>query len=726
MKKNESGVTLIALTVTIIILLILAGVSVSQLAGTDGLFNRSKQIVSDYSQTQADESQGVSSLQTELASLKTVVRDTAASRAIIFTASPDVINSNEYTDDDVVVNVSTTELYSDTSTYEIQLSTNGSTYTAKTSQTFTQNGKLYARIVQKSDSKILGTAILTVNRIDKTAPTNNLPTASSTAHTITVYNKITDAESKLTVNYRIRQADGTWGSWQPNAIFYNLEINTTYDVQTKATDQAGHTVSNASLSGTNYTRISTLTRDEEQTGSINVIVNGGGGGGGGSAGYGVLTIDGLIYSVTPSTPTTGMVTVKCSSYAPQYIVQTSMNGTTWTNANEVTFIQNGHVYARLKDPETGNTTSSTTITVGNITSDIDAPTLTYANFSPGFSTLTATLNLVDATGVDIVNSSWEITKYATKLGTDPMSYSNRITENPYNISEGLLEDTYYLHVLAIDTIGNKKEYVSSAFTIVDSKDFIYTGSVQTISLAPGKYQLMCWGAEGGTWGGTGGKGGYAEGVITLKQTTILYLYVGGQGTITNGNVTGGFNGGGNGRKGGSYQGAPGGGGTDIRINSTSLLARVIVAGGGGGGSTYSSYAGGYGGGTSGANGVGNGNGHGLGGSQELPGTYSGSGMAGSFGIAGNTGNYDAINGGGGGGGGWYGGGGGGICSGGGGSGYVFTASTLSNYPSGCLLNSQYYLTGTSLIAGNGTFTHPNGVIEQGHIGNGFVRITKVG
>ena len=47
MKRNESGVTLIALTVTIIILLILAGVSVSQLAGTDGLFNRSKQIVSD-------------------------------------------------------------------------------------------------------------------------------------------------------------------------------------------------------------------------------------------------------------------------------------------------------------------------------------------------------------------------------------------------------------------------------------------------------------------------------------------------------------------------------------------------------------------------------------------------------------------------------------------------------------------------------------------------------
>lgn len=79
-----------------------------------------------------------------------------------------------------------------------------------------------------------------------------------------------------------------------------------------------------------------------------------------------------------------------------------------------------------------------------------------------------------------------------------------------------------------------------------------------------------------------------------------------------------------------------------------------------------------------------------------------------------------------GGGGWYGGGAGGAVSGGGGgSGYVYTSSTASNYPSGCLLNSSYYLTNTQTIAGNTAFTSPTGTNETGHTGNGYVRITVI-
>ena len=63
--------------------------------------------------------------------------------------------------------------------------------------------------------------------------------------------------------------------------------------------------------------------------------------------------------------------------------------------------------------------------------------------------------------------------------------------------------------------------------------------------------------------------------------------------------------------------------------------------------------------------------------------------------------------------------------GGGGSGYVYTSSTASNYPSGCLLNSTYYLSDATTTAGNEQFTSPTGTNETGHSGNGYARITAL-
>ena len=62
---------------------------------------------------------------------------------------------------------------------------------------------------------------------------------------------------------------------------------------------------------------------------------------------------------------------------------------------------------------------------------------------------------------------------------------------------------------------------------------------------------------------------------------------------------------------------------------------------------------------------------------------------------------------------------------GGGSGYVYTESTASNYPTGCLLNDAYYLTDAQTIAGNTQFDAPGGGKETGHTGNGYARITII-
>lgn len=268
----------------------------------------------------------------------------------------------------------------------------------------------------------------------------------------------------------------------------------------------------------------------------------------------------------------------------------------------------------------------------------------------------------------------------------------------------------------------------------------YSGNYKTVTLPRGTFKLECWGAQGGSYSTTyyGGKGGYSVGTIELMEDTVFYLYAGGKGTdgTTSGTFAGGWNGGGQAYTGSAtYDMSAGGGGSDIRIGSTSLYSRVIVAGGGGGAGSYSSsyrLTGGSGGGTSG-----------VAGSQQStsykagqPGTATAAGISyygtnadstsyftlAAFGTGGAAKSSSYCSGGGGG---WYGGGGARRAAGGGGSGYVYTSSTASNYPSGCTLNSAYYLTNASTATGASSFTDYSGSTVTGHSGNGACRITVV-
>ncbi|WCM41013.1 glycine-rich protein [Flavobacterium sp. CBA20B-1] len=234
-----------------------------------------------------------------------------------------------------------------------------------------------------------------------------------------------------------------------------------------------------------------------------------------------------------------------------------------------------------------------------------------------------------------------------------------------------------------------------------SQTFNYTGSVQTVTLPAGDYEIEMWGADGGKGFQTSqinneGKGGYAKGTLTVTTPTTYYIYVGGKGTdASNGSVgdvyLGGWNGGGdsgqnNYSNAAQYRAAGGGGGTDIRTTQNTTYAnRIMVAGGGGGGVYLATYVGGNGGGITGDDG---GNTyHGDGGSQTAGGTANGStgniaGTDGALGIGGTGGTSTTKSGGGGGGGGYYGGGGGATGNssssqggGGGGSSYLGGVST---------------------------------------------------
>jgi len=317
-------------------------------------------------------------------------------------------------------------------------------------------------------------------------------------------------------------------------------------------------------------------------------------------------------------------------------------------------------------------------------------------------------------------------------------------------------------LLSIEMIDNS-EFVNYILSSENVWNYTYSGKYQIFKThKEGRYSFQLWGAQGGTVNsyGVGGKGGYTYGETTLKEGTILYIYVGQQPNST----SAGWNGGGAGYD-SSYDGYGGGGATDIRISATtsaglwnernSLKTRIMVAAGGGGGGTRdaSNYTihGGSGGGLSGLTGSSYNGNLGTGGTQTLPGNnkVTVTSNVGGFG-------YGAAASGaasGGGGSGWYGGGSSGYWgSGGGGSSYIsghagciaVTSEGLAKVQtyskiSDSISYTEYKFINTQIIDGNGYVwttsksTTSSGMpspttssIIVGNTGNGYAKITYLG
>jgi hypothetical protein len=234
--------------------------------------------------------------------------------------------------------------------------------------------------------------------------------------------------------------------------------------------------------------------------------------------------------------------------------------------------------------------------------------------------------------------------------------------------------------------------------LITSVEFDYTGDTQLFTVDNGVSSIFIesWGAQGWTGSNQGGLGGFTSGYLDVTAGETLWLYVGGQGTQSNGDRIpsgGGFNGGGDGTNNHTTTSTTccvggGGGATDIRQLFDSLDYRVLVAGGGGGSTNNAGAFGGAGGGLVGGDAGSNNNWTGgTGGSQTAGGSLNGA-----FGQGGNA-TTDLTPWIGGGGGGWYGGG-----------------TSSAHYGGG---GGSSYIGGVS-----------NGYMAQGvRSGNGFLRIT---
>lgn len=303
------------------------------------------------------------------------------------------------------------------------------------------------------------------------------------------------------------------------------------------------------------------------------------------------------------------------------------------------------------------------------------------------------------------------------------------------------EGTYYVYYDFNGKILRRKVQVLEL-----DKTFDYTGSEQTYTVKlDGKYKLEVWGAQGGSYNSEyyGGYGGYSVGTIELKKNQMIYVYVGGQGTILTDNsdyIPGGFNGGGRGaNKDANVISTSGGGATHVATKSGLLSSlegykdNILIVSAGGGGTSYQSgtYSGvgGSGGGYIGSDGTNTMTDYkpGAGGTQSSGGNSGGGvannqerGTSGSFGQGG-KGNYYS----GGGGAGLYGGGASNQSGAGGGSSYIGN-SLLSD-------KSMYYYCSSSCNTSTATSTKTVSTtcVDEtakkncAKLGNGYVKITYV-
>ena len=127
MLKNKNGITLITLIITIIILLILAGVTINMVLGENGLFNKAKTSVSKYENAQGKENAVLAGYKTEIDNARETV--TMSKEELVNLIQSEIKKANEDKDTLVkLVPVGTVISYIGSSLPEGYLACDGSRY----------------------------------------------------------------------------------------------------------------------------------------------------------------------------------------------------------------------------------------------------------------------------------------------------------------------------------------------------------------------------------------------------------------------------------------------------------------------------------------------------------------------------------------------------------------------------------------------------------------------
>lgn len=175
----------------------------------------------------------------------------------------------------------------------------------------------------------------------------------------------------------------------------------------------------------------------------------------------------VTFEYNPSTWTAGEVEVRISTKVEKYTLQYSTDGTTWNNyTTAITMKENGDIYVRLVN-KLGEEGGYATGRISNI--DKDSPENAIISFNTytvtaGGSVTAAVSQSDNLSGVDIENCKYVFTTSNAEIGIEDTSkytgtfskeIDDKLTLSCSNVG------TYYLHVLTVDQVGNRKETISS-------------------------------------------------------------------------------------------------------------------------------------------------------------------------------------------------------------------------------------------------------------------------
>lgn len=316
MKKNIKGITLIALVITIIVLLILAGVSISMLTGDNGIIAKAIAAKEDSEKASIEE-------QLELAEMSLKTKK----------YGEDITDINEYLNEVALTDI------------DFEKQDNPSQYGDYDAVLLINEKYLYGLKIVNGDIKIEY-----IGKPGKLAPKIELSEITQTTSTITV--KVTTKRNdggKL--EYYIKEQndeDYDLKKTQENTqyTYEELEQNKTYIIKIVAVASNGETA-----------------KIEEEI-TLGKVAD--------------LTKQNTTFAYGPDGWTNGSVTVTASTQITGYTIQTSKDGTIWDNTAKQTFTTNGTMYVRLWDGKNyGGSATANVDKIDTVSPNSFTPTVQY-------------------------------------------------------------------------------------------------------------------------------------------------------------------------------------------------------------------------------------------------------------------------------------------------------------------------------------------------------------
>ena len=417
-EKNKKGITLIALVVTIVVLLILAGITINLLFSNGGIFEMANQAKIEY----------------EIGALKdrinNVIADWSIGRAVDPTVTVDDL-WDKMVDADIIDNpdedVAGPTKDGENDRYELT----------------TNEGYIVEIIVSPDGNVSIGDVV----KGDSLPPKIGEITATSQSNSIHIEVEITRSEGEVSLSYYYKKEGEPDSSYQTlkegvkelTADFTGLEQDVVYNIKVVI---------------------------EDDNGTAEKVIN--------------VTTGELTGTVTQKGETVwsnGTATIELETKETGVTIQYQVGGTEgqWLDyKGPITGLHHGEtVYAVTTD---GNNQSGyTSIDIVDEVKPQDATINLSTTTAKENETITATVTHTDnESGVNITNCKWVYNTTGTPIGTEEGSYTGgNFSSNGETINlTASVAGTYYLHVLTIDVAGNKIETISKAVTVEKGKTFI--------------------------------------------------------------------------------------------------------------------------------------------------------------------------------------------------------------------------------------------------------------